>query len=256
MMAAPLSASLRSRLGIARSLVVYWRPGRQQGLRRLYADFIGPGDLVFDIGAHMGDRTAAFQSLGANVVALEPQPTLFRWLQRLVGNRKGVILLPCAAGSKTGEAELAVSEANPTVSTMAHHWRQSIVENNPGFRDVRWEGRIRVPVTTLDALIAEHGVPRFCKIDVEGFEAEVLAGLSRPLEGVSVEFVTGALDLADECVARLGELGDYRYNAIAGEGRRFLWPEWRSPQATREWLDNGADALASGDLYARLDGGT
>lgn len=248
----PLRHRLSRRLGIARSLVVYWRPGRQRGLRGLYANFVEPGDLVFDIGAHLGDRTAAFRGLGATVVALEPQPALFRWLQRLVGGR-GVLLLPCAAGSETGEAELAVSEATPTVSTLSHHWRQSIGRHNPGFRDVRWEGRIRVPVTTLDALIAEHGVPRFCKIDVEGFEAEVLAGLSRPLAGVSVEFVSGALDVTHACVARLAELGDYRYNAIAGEGRGFLWPEWRSPRATREWLDRGADALASGDLYARLD---
>ncbi len=251
----PLRHRLSRSLGIARSLVVYWRPGRQRGLRRLYADFVGPGDLVFDIGAHLSDRTAAFRGLGATVVALEPQPALFRWLQRLVGGRQGVVLLPCAAGRETGEAELAVSEATPTVSTLAHHWRQSIGEHNPGFRDVRWEGRVRVPVTTLDALIAEHGVPRFCKIDVEGFEAEVLAGLNRPLAGVSVEFVAGALDVADACVARLAELGDYRYNAIAGEGRRFLWPQWRSPPATREWLSRGANALSSGDLYARLDDG-
>jgi FkbM family methyltransferase len=242
-------------LGVARSLVVYWRPGRQRGLRGLYADFVDPGDLVFDIGAHLGDRTAAFQGLGARVVALEPQPALFPWLQRLVGGREGVILLPSAAGSAPGEAELAVSEATPTVSTLAHGWRESIGEHNPGFRDVRWEGHIHVPVTTLDALIAEHGVPRFCKIDVEGFEAEVLAGLNQPLAGISVEFVAGALNVADACVTRLAELGDYRYNAIAGEGRRFLWPKWRSPQATREWLDHGADALASGDLYARFDDG-
>lgn len=238
-------------MGLVRSLVIYWRPGRQRGLKRLYADFVGPGDLAFDIGAHLGDRTAAFQGLGARVVALEPQPTLFLWLKRLVGRCQDVTLLPCAAGAEPGEAELAVSEATPTVSTLAHEWRRGIGERNPGFRKVRWEGRLRVPVTTLDTLIAEHGLPRFCKIDVEGFEAEVLAGLTRPIAGVSVEFVAGALDVADRCVARLTELGDYRFNAIAGEGRRFEWTTWRSPSATRDWLAGGADGLSSGDLYAR-----
>ncbi|MGM0536242.1 MAG: FkbM family methyltransferase [Pseudomonadota bacterium] len=238
-------------LGLARSLVIYWRPGRQRALQRLYADFIASGDLAFDIGAHLGDRTAAFQGLGARVVALEPQPALFVWLERLVGQRRGVTLLPWAAGAEPGEAELAVSEATPTVSTLAHAWRRDIGERNPGFRKVRWEGRQRVPVTTLDSLIAEHGLPRFCKIDVEGFEAEVLAGLTQPIAGLSVEFVAGALGVADRCVARLAELGDYRFNAIAGEGRRFAWRTWRSPQATRDWLAAGADGLASGDLYAR-----
>ncbi|MCG6657525.1 FkbM family methyltransferase [Halomonas campisalis] len=249
----PLVTPLRRGYGLARSLLVYWRPGRQRALRRLYADFIDPGDLVFDIGAHLGDRTAAFAGLGARVVALEPQPALYRWLTRLVGRHATVTLLPVAAGAHPGEAELAISRATPTVSTLAHGWRQAIGERNPGFRQVRWEERLRVPVTTLDALIAEHGVPRFCKIDVEGFEAEVLAGLSQPLAGVSVEFVAGALEVADACVARLATLGDYRYNAIAGEGRRLRWPDWRSPAATRAWLASGADGLASGDLYARLD---
>lgn len=245
------SRRLSRGLGLARSLVIYWRPGRQRGLQRLYADFIEPGDLVFDIGAHLGDRTAAFHGLGARVVALEPQPALFTWLERLVGARQGVTLLSCAAGAEPGEAELAVSEATPTVSTLAQAWRQGIGERNPGFRKVRWEGRLRVSVTTLDALINDHGLPRFCKIDVEGFEAEVLAGLTRPIAGLSIEFVAGALDVADRCVARLTELGEYRFNVIAGEGRQFQWATWHTPSATRDWLAEGAGGVTSGDLYAR-----
>ena len=70
--------------------------------------------------------------------------------------------------------------------------------------------------------------------------------------GEEIRVVAGALEVADACVARLAGLGDYRFNAIDGERRRFLWPEWRSPAATRQWLTRGADGLTSGDLYARL----
>ncbi|WP_043530053.1 FkbM family methyltransferase [Litchfieldella xinjiangensis] len=239
-------------LGLSRSLWLYWRPGRQRGLRRLYATFLAPGDVAFDIGAHLGDRSGAFAGLGAQVVALEPQPHLYAWLQRLVGWRQGVILLPYAAGAEPGHAELAVSRATPTVSTLATHWRQYIGERNEGFRHVTWDERIRVRLITLDELIARYGSPAFCKIDVEGFEAEVLAGLSQPLPALSVEFVSGSLEVSQACVDRLAALGEYRYNTIEGESRQFRWTQWRTPDEVREWLEAGADGLASGDLYARL----
>lgn len=246
------SSHVRRALGLARSVIIYRRPFRQRALRRLYAGFVGPGDLVFDIGAHLGDRTIAFTALGARVVALEPQPGIFAWLRRSVGHRSGVTLRASAAGSAPGQAGLAISAAHPSVSTLADDWRSSIGERNAGFAGVRWEHEVSVPVTTLDDLIHEHGVPRFCKIDVEGHEAEVLRGLSQPLTALSVEFVGGALSVAQACVARLGELGAYEFNVIGGEGRRFLWPHWRSPDEVVNWLDQGASGLASGDLYARL----
>jgi FkbM family methyltransferase len=246
------SSPVRQALGLARSLIIYRRPFRQRALKRLYTGFVGPGDLVFDIGAHLGDRTMAFSALGARVVALEPQPRIFAWLKRSLGRRSGVTLRASAAGSAPGQARLAISAAHPSVSTLAEDWCSTIGQRNAGFAGVRWEHEVTVPVTTLDDLIREHGVPRFCKIDVEGHEAEVLRGLSQPLAALSVEFVDGALPVARACVARLGELGAYEFNVIGGEGRRFLWSHWRSPDDVVQWLDHGAGGLASGDLYARL----
>lgn len=244
---------IRAWYGLLRSLVVYWRPGRQAGLRRLYRPFLSPGDLAFDVGAHLGDRTAAFSALGARVLALEPQPPFSTWLERLVGDRPGVTVLRSAVGAREGTASLAVSPANPTVSTLAAGWRERIGEANPSFRKVRWEREVRVPVTTLDALIREHGLPSFCKIDVEGFEAQVLAGLSHPIPALSVEFVAGTLDVTLACIQRLCQLGDYRFNVIPGEGRRFLFSEWQNREETERWLEGGAGGASSGDLYARLE---
>jgi len=238
--------------GVLRSLLVYRRPGRQRALRALYRPFISPGDLVFDVGAHVGDRTSAFAALGARVVALEPQPGVARWLRRLEGRNPRVILRDEAVGATPGTARLAVSRGHPTVSTLAHGWRDHIASVNPGFRQVRWEESVEVPVTTLDALVSEHGLPSFCKIDVEGFEAEVLAGLSHPLPALSVEFVAGSLDVARACVTRLEGLGSYLFNPISGEGRAFQWKQWRGADETKGWLEEGADQIPSGDLYARL----
>lgn len=245
---------IRRSWGLARSLWVYWRPGRQRGLRRMYAPFVAPGDLVFDVGAHLGDRTAAFAGLGARVVALEPQPHIVSWLRRLVGGRAGVTIRALAVGRSEGVARMALSGAHPTVSTLAGRWRSRVGGSNPSFRRVRWEEEVEVRVTTMDALISEFGMPRFCKIDVEGHEAEVLSGLSRPVEALSVEFVAGGLDVGLACVDRLAALGSYRYNVVLGEGRRFHFDAWLGAEAVRRWFEAGAEGASSGDLYARLDG--
>ena len=245
---------IRRSVGLARSLWVYWRPGRQRGLRRMYAPFVAPGDLVFDVGAHLGDRTAAFAALGARVVALEPQPHIVSWLRRLVGGRPGVTVRSSAVGRSEGVARMALSGAHPTVSTLAGSWRSRMQGGNPSFRRVRWDDAVDVRVTTMDALISEFGMPRFCKIDVEGHEAEVLAGLGRPVEALSVEFVSGGLEVGLACVDRLEALAPYRYNAVLGEGRRFHFDAWLGPDAVRRWVEEGAGGAPSGDLYARLDG--
>jgi len=239
-------------LGLVRSLIIYWRPGRQRGLRELYRPFVGAGDLVFDVGAHLGDRTAAFRKLGARVVALEPHPAVRRWLELLVGRSQGVSVRAEAVGGAVGTARLVLSHRTPSVSSLAEDWPSTLPERNLGFRGVRWDDSVEVPVTTLDALIEHSGLPRFCKIDVEGYEVEVLAGLSHRIPALSVEFVAGALDIAQACVRRLEVLGDYEFNAVRGEERSFISKRWLAADELVAWLEGGAGSVSSGDVYARL----
>jgi len=235
---------------------MYRRPGRQRALRAFYGQWVGPGDRVFDVGAHVGDRSLAFAALGANVIAVEPQPHLAEFLRRLSTRHSRITVLETAVGASVGRAGMFVSRATPTVSTLDGAWKAALARDNPGFAGVSWDQRVTVSVTTLDRLIAEFGEPVFCKIDVEGFEREVLAGLSRPLRALSLEFVDGALDKAIACLDELQRLGRYRFNAVAGEGRAFIWDEWLDADAVRAWLADGAGGHSSGDLYAvSLQGG-
>ncbi len=238
--------------GLLCSLIVYRRPGRQRGLRRLYRPMVQPGDLVFDVGAHLGDRSVAFAALGCRVVALEPQPRVAVWLRRLVGRDQRITVRAEAVGRAVGTATLAVSQRHPTVATLATEWTRTIPAVNRSFRNVRWDVTVEVPVVTLDALIEAYGQPSFCKIDVEGHEAEVLAGLSRPVRGLSIEFVAGALDVAIDCVGRLEVLGRYQFNAVRGERRQFEFDDWVTGDRITEWIRAGADGIPSGDLYARI----
>ena len=180
-----MSADLASLGGLARSLVIYRaRPWSIARLARFYRGIVGPGDLAFDIGAHVGNRTRALVRAGARVVALEPQRLFHAFLSRDLP--AAVTLLPLAAGRAPGRATLAVSRLHPTVSSLAEGF-PARMRRAPGFEGVDWDAAETVEVTTLDRLIADHGLPRFVKIDVEGAEAEVLAGLSHAVAWIAFE---------------------------------------------------------------------
>ena len=193
----------RSRLawGITRSLSIYYRPGRRGRMDRLYSRFVRPGDLVFDIGAHVGDRIGAFSRLGCQVIAVEPQPPLVALLRRFYGRSAGVRIEPVAIAAAPGTIELLVNSANPTLTTASPAF-VAAAGNAKGWGNERWEHRLRVPAVTLDQLIERYGQPSFLKLDVEGFEAEALAGLSRRLQALSFEFTTIERGNASRCLAR------------------------------------------------------
>jgi FkbM family methyltransferase len=248
-----VGTTLRSGLGLGRSLAIYYgRPWRQRALTRFYRQFLSPGDLAFDIGAHVGNRARAMRAAGARVVALEPQAAFVRFLRlTLPGD---VTLLDVAAGADESEGALAVSRLHPTVSSLRDDF-PATAGSSAGFGHVRWDSRQSVQVVTLDQLIAAHGMPRFVKIDVEGYEAEVLAGLSRPVPLLAFEYLPAMPGVSDEAVRRLMALGRYRFNVIEGEACRFMWREWRGGGAVLDWLERLAPGAGSGDIYARLDAG-
>lgn len=250
-MAAPLRERLERQAGALRSLAIYYAPGRVRRLSRFYAPFIRTGDLCFDVGAHVGNRVAAWRRLGAKVVAVEPQAHLHGWLRRLYGRSPGVALVPAAVGAAPGEAMLRHDPRNPTVSTLSEEWIAA-VSRDPSFAAVNWRSAAAVPVTTLDALIAEYGRPVLCKIDVEGYEAEVLRGLHTPLPVVSFEYIPAAIGVAADCLDELARLGDYEYNWFTGESHRWATPDWLSAPAMRQRLEQLGGGRASGDVFARL----
>ena len=242
----PTLASLR------RSLDVYYGDAdRDAAMDALYGRLIKPGALAFDIGSHVGDRIGSFRRTGARVVALEPQPLCARVIREIYADDSEVTLIESACGPKPGSLTLHINSDNPTVTTASTDFVKA-ADGAGGWEGQRWDQEIEVPVTTLDALIAAHGVPDFVKIDVEGFEADVLAGLSKALPALSFEFTTIQRDVAYQCLDRLAHLGNYRFDLALGESQAFEIGRWVDAGEMRRTIAALPHAANSGDVYAVL----
>ncbi len=157
-----------------------------------------------------------------------------------------------AVGRAAGTVTLRINLDNPTVSTASDAFIAA-ADGAPGWEGQHWTRTIAVPVMTLDALIARHGRPRFIKIDVEGFEAEALAGLSSPVPALSFEFTTIQRDLALVCIGRAAALGYRSFRASLGESLAFVEERPWTASHIASWLAALPAEANSGDIYATLD---
>lgn len=235
-----------------------WRLGRSAREKRelvLFADFyrsfLSAGDLCFDVGANLGNRTRCFRHLGCDVIAVEPQTSCFQQLQRRFGNDGGTRLVHKALGREPGQATLHVSPDHVLTSLSSAFIERTRASGR--FEKSSWNRTETVEMTTLDQLIAEHGVPKFIKIDVEGFEAEVLSGLSQAVAALSIEWTPELPENTRACLQHLSVLGEYEFNLSWGESMRFSRPQWRGLQSMLAVIDEfeGENRLF-GDIYARL----
>lgn len=231
----------------AKKQLVKWTADDDQMLD-FYSQFVKPGDVCFDVGANTGNRTKVFLKLDAHVVAVEPQDKCARLIESVFGRDKRLTIVRKALGAAEGQAEMRVSNSS-TVSSLSGEWIEA-VQKSGRFPDQSWDIKQPVQMTTLDCLIHEHGLPAFIKIDVEGFEDEVLKGLSQSVRTLSLEFTPEYLQATYHCIEQLRLLGDIRLNYSLGETMQLALDRWIGPQEMVDLLESLKDDRSIfGDVY-------
>jgi len=217
--------------------------------RRLsfYANFVRPGDIAFDIGANIGNRTKIFRRLGAMVVAIEPQPYCQAILNRVYKNDSKVVIVPAAAGRKEGTAEMKIASGH-VVSSLSPEWISKVTESKRF--DVSWDRSLSCSLTTLDRLMATYGIPSFVKIDVEGYELQVIEGMHSPVAALSFEYTPECQATAFACIDRLDALGMVQFSYSDGESMQ-LGEAWSDKSGIKAALEKITDTRCFGDVYAR-----
>ena len=182
-------------------------------------------DLVYDVGAHLGEDTDFYLRLGYRVVAVEAHPGHVahlkqRFTHEIAGGRLVVIDKAIASGS--GRIPFYVSDANPAWSTTDSEWAARNAQVGAG------SAEIEVDATPLAAIIERHGIPCYAKIDIEGADQaclEDLAGFPSRPPYVSVEAPTNKWAQVVAQIDALGSLGYRRFQVVRQGrhvGRRFV----------------------------------
>jgi len=238
-------------LKIRRSIRHFWEWSIEDQERLdFYRQFIAPGDVVFDVGANMGNRAKVFSKLGAVVIAVEPQTACSDFLHVVFKDTAEFHLVRKALGASVGQAEMLISNAH-TISSLSPDWVHSVKESGR-FAEYHWDRKETVIIDTLDNLIAQYGRPAFVKIDVEGFEDQVVSGLSVQVGAISMEFTPEFMESTFRCIDHLCRIGDVHFQLSLGESMEFLLPEWKTAEDIKRVLSE-VPAKSFGDLYARFN---
>jgi FkbM family methyltransferase len=219
---------------------------------KFYSSFIKNGNLCFDIGANLGNRVAPLLTIGAKVVAVEPQKYCYKYLQYKFG--KKIQIVNKGLGDSESIQDFNISKYN-VYSSFSTEWINSVKDGR--FKGVDWNKVIKVKMTTLDKLITEFGLPDFIKIDVEGYELNVLKGLSKPVQMISFEFtVPEQTDKAIACIDQIEKINaDIECNFSIGESMKFAVENWISVTDMKRQISSANfSKIGFGDIYVRYKG--
>lgn len=219
---------------------------------KFYSQYVFKDALCFDIGANVGNRVSVFLSLQSKVIAVEPQPQCCYTLNSLYSQNKNFTLIPMALGSQEGITDMMICDAS-TISSLSKEWIDKVKQSGR-FANHNWYATQKVQLTTIDNLIIKYGVPSFIKIDVEGYEYEVIKGMTHKCNVLSLEFTPEYIESTFNCIQWCAKLGKIKLNYCVGENMKFELNEWIDADKMIHILQSFKnDNILFGDVYIKFD---
>lgn len=214
--------------------------------RKFYAQFIGKGDLCFDIGANIGVKSKLFLSLGAKVIAFEPQSNCREALQKLKTQNPKFEFYRYAVGAENEEKELFLAN-HSEVATLSDKFIDYFT-----CEEIYWNQKETVEVKTLDSLIDRYGLPHFCKIDAEGYETEILLSLTSKISIIEFEFTGGFITETIKIITHL-KAENITFNYILNEHLKLQHKEWLTADEMIKIIKTLPTNRLHGNLFAKTN---
>lgn len=221
---------------------------------RFLKKLLKPNDLIFDVGANVGKTAEIYDFLKCKIICFEPQPECFNILKMKFKDNQNIILEQIGLGAKNESIDLYLCHSN-TISTFSKQW----VEKSRFTKNHIWDKTIKAKIFTLNEMIDKYGKPKFIKIDVEGYEYNVLKGLTKPIDLISFEAANEMMPAVIKCIEYLYTLGYDKFNFTIAEKPLFVFPDWMTKEKFIENLKLLSEKIdwseidgLWGDVYAKL----
>ena len=188
--------------------------------------------LIFDIGANKGDYTNYYLRLGAHVISVEPDQENVAVLKSRFFWNKRVCIVNKAISDKKGEDQIFILKSGSGLNTMSRKWVESLQDPsiNRWHKEHVFENSYTIQTTTLSDLISVYGKPFFIKVDVEGYEYNVIKTLNEKIQLLNLE--ANLPEFLEETILSIQHLigvwSDYEFNIC--NNCKFVFEVWKNGQ--------------------------
>ncbi|NML19602.1 FkbM family methyltransferase [Pseudoflavitalea sp. G-6-1-2] len=209
--------------------------------RQFFSELLGTNNqLIFDIGANQGHKTHIFRKLSKKVVSVDPDDTNFAILNIRFKKNPDITIIKKAVDASNGESVLYITEEGSGLNTMSNKWKDALsnTEESRWEHAIEYNKKVTVNTITMGDLIRAFGTPDFIKVDVEGFEKNVISGIDTPVPLISFEcnlpeFYSESL----WCVDHLHSLDNsYLFNAF--DEKTWVFNDFITYDQFRNWFVN------------------